>query len=429
MDKKFDKIKTQVQEPEFKKELAEVARHEVRKRNTLKAAAGFLAGGAGIVSLMSFTSNPHKGGTESEAIPLPESPKLASSVSNDLEFNDAFEAARAEVGAGGYFLWQGKPFSTYYKEEWDKLSSEEHAEFFNNVMKDSEDWPEYNPTIAEAITLYETAPISQYVDDEMSFSDAFAVAREEVGSGGVFQWQGKLYSTFTKQEWESMDAEDKVAYQDSVNNTDLPDYDLICNCSEYLDPEVITIPINDFSQNEVFLGTQTVELDGGGFVTVGVFTHNGEVIYKVDADNNGQYDYRFDMETDEFYSLSTNEVVRFETTENQVEQLSVPISTENIILGGHQALVTTFADGSVESLVDFDDDGTYESLVKVATDGKITIYDSNGNLMHEEVAENLFYESDGGGSLFMDNHDYTNNDEGTNDSGFNNDADTGEWTT
>gem|GEM_PF-2750029 len=40
-------------------------------------------------------------------------------------FAEAFEAARAELGAGGTFVWNGQVFSTYTPEEWESLSQEE----------------------------------------------------------------------------------------------------------------------------------------------------------------------------------------------------------------------------------------------------------------------------------------------------------------
>ena len=43
-----------------------------------------------------------------------------------------------------------------------------------------------------------------HVSDDMSFSQAFAAARAEVGPGGVFEWRGGLYGTFTADEWANM---------------------------------------------------------------------------------------------------------------------------------------------------------------------------------------------------------------------------------
>lgn len=42
------------------------------------------------------------------------------------------------------------------------------------------------------------------VDDGISFEEAFAAAREQVGPGGVFEWRGVIFSTYTADEWESM---------------------------------------------------------------------------------------------------------------------------------------------------------------------------------------------------------------------------------
>ena len=50
------------------------------------------------------------------------------------------------------------------------------------------------------------------VNDDMSFSQAFATARTEVGAGGVFEWHGNLYGTFTADEWNGMSADDKHEY-------------------------------------------------------------------------------------------------------------------------------------------------------------------------------------------------------------------------
>lgn len=47
-----------------------------------------------------------------------------------------------------------------------------------------------------------TAPLvgGDVVNDNMSFSEAFAAARQEVGAGGVFQWHGQSYGTFYENE-------------------------------------------------------------------------------------------------------------------------------------------------------------------------------------------------------------------------------------
>lgn len=54
------------------------------------------------------------------------------------------------------------------------------------------------------------------VSDSMSFKQAFATARGEVGAGGVFEWHGKLYNTFSSEEWEGMAADARHAYAERV---------------------------------------------------------------------------------------------------------------------------------------------------------------------------------------------------------------------
>ena len=50
-------------------------------------------------------------------------------VSDSMSFSEAFAAARAEVGPGGSFTWHGKVYGTYYKNEWDSMSSQEQRDF------------------------------------------------------------------------------------------------------------------------------------------------------------------------------------------------------------------------------------------------------------------------------------------------------------
>lgn len=57
---------------------------------------------------------------------------LATSVNDDMSFNEAFAAARSEVGAGGAFEWRGNMYNTFYAEEWNSMSAEEKAEFDSN---------------------------------------------------------------------------------------------------------------------------------------------------------------------------------------------------------------------------------------------------------------------------------------------------------
>ena len=58
------------------------------------------------------------------------------------------------------------------------------------------------------------------IDDRMSFSEAVASARAQVGDGGVFQWRGDVYNTFYKEEWDNMTDKQRADFVERYQNTD-----------------------------------------------------------------------------------------------------------------------------------------------------------------------------------------------------------------
>lgn len=56
--------------------------------------------------------------------------------------------------------------------------------------------------------------VATSVNDDMSFGEAFAAARAEVGPGGCFEWHGQIYGTYTAEEWNNMTAEERAEYAD-----------------------------------------------------------------------------------------------------------------------------------------------------------------------------------------------------------------------
>lgn len=50
------------------------------------------------------------------------------------------------------------------------------------------------------------------VSDDMSFSEAFASARGQVGPGGAFEWRGNIYGTYTAEEWDNMSEAERAEY-------------------------------------------------------------------------------------------------------------------------------------------------------------------------------------------------------------------------
>lgn len=63
------------------------------------------------------------------------------------------------------------------------------------------------------------------VTEDMSFSEAFAAARAEVGPGGVFEWHGQLYGTYTAAEWDNMTAEEQHGFNENFAWTSSNEHD------------------------------------------------------------------------------------------------------------------------------------------------------------------------------------------------------------
>jgi len=87
-----------------------------------------------------------------------------------------------------------------------------------NHIKDNEEeaGAEAENNAEAEVPVYADAPVA-HVSDSMSFDQAFATARAEVGPGGVFAWHGGIYGTYYETEWDAMSDAQKLAYAESVN--------------------------------------------------------------------------------------------------------------------------------------------------------------------------------------------------------------------
>ena len=138
-------------------------------------------------------------------------------VGQHLSFADAFAAARAQVGPGGVFHWHGHDYGTYYETEWDAMSDAQQAQYEASAASPAHVTHPVTPHfVAEA-------PVA-VVSDGMSFADAFAAARAQVGAGGVFEWHGGVFSTYYENEWDSMTPQQQHHFTAHVHTQQVPQY-------------------------------------------------------------------------------------------------------------------------------------------------------------------------------------------------------------
>jgi len=90
----------------------------------------------------------------------------------------------------------------------DKIAAMDDSDSHEDIENaDLEDDPElYDYEVPTSVDFADD------VSDDMSFGEAFQVARQELGQGGFFTWKGQHYNTYSKEEWDSFSEEDKTEF-------------------------------------------------------------------------------------------------------------------------------------------------------------------------------------------------------------------------
>lgn len=136
-----------------------------------------------------------------------------------------------------------------------------------------------------------------------NFNDAFAQARAQVGPGGVFEYNGRLYGTYYADEWDNLTSEEKADYQNRVNEV-APSHHSNSHSTyaavqevEHHDvaPEVVPANAEMISaepvDNEIrVLGVEAVQNEDGQIINIALVEHEGDQALLVDVDNNGSID-------------------------------------------------------------------------------------------------------------------------------------------
>lgn len=167
-----------------------------------------------------------------------------------------------------------------------------------------EETPEENDVI---LATDEGVRVAQ-VDDDASFAEAFADARRQVGPGGVFEWQGKVYNTYYEEEWGAMSSAERSEFQHKIDYDDVSDDNDIYTSAEATHTTgssdatpVEMIDENGDSDIEVIVG----EIDG---MDAAIVSTDGAEMLLVDVDNDGTMDVLVaDVNNDAY--ISENEMV------------------------------------------------------------------------------------------------------------------------
>jgi hypothetical protein len=164
-------------------------------------------------------------------------------------------------------------------------------------------------------------PIAEGINDDMSFSQAFATAREEVGAGGVFFWHDGVYGTYYPNEWKGLSAE----YQHTFSN--YPYQPLVAESGEN-DPNQLT---NNSSENN------PVQL----------------------ADNPENPENQEPVNHDDIIAMApaSDDIVALDNEVPEVEVLHAEIDGQAI------SFVPAYIDGQETVFIDVDNDGVYDAVM------------------------------------------------------------------
>lgn len=131
----------------------------------------------------------------------------------------AYAAAGAIIGSGATFA--GHTAAATNDEEPEAKVEEDNTDAAANANQATEPKVEDAPTPEDSIIATATGVRVAQVDDDASFAQAFTDARSQVGPGGVFEWHGRAYSTYYKDEWDVMSPQEHHNYQASINYEDV----------------------------------------------------------------------------------------------------------------------------------------------------------------------------------------------------------------
>ena len=117
---------------------------ETWKPVTIGGLTGILMGAGAMYGVQAFAQR-----DDDVTVVTPEEEMKVGTVSDNMSFAHAFEAARAEVGPGGVFTWHGNIYNTYTVKEWETLSDSEKQHFASRVK------PEISPSNIDARQITE----------------------------------------------------------------------------------------------------------------------------------------------------------------------------------------------------------------------------------------------------------------------------------
>lgn len=199
-----------------------------------------------------------------------------------------------------------------------------------NAEENAENAAEENVTDEEAAHVVAHGNVASGVNDNMSFNEAFAAARSEVGAGGCFVWHGNVYGTYYASEWNAMSPSQRdeftaqsLGVDTSHSHATFAHHSTASHSSNNQTAQHTTPEKEETGEDDMaveILGVEQVQHEDGSVSNIGAASINGQAVYFIDVDGeDGEFEL---MATDinANGSLEENEITDISDQHMQVSQ-------------------------------------------------------------------------------------------------------------
>ena len=191
------------------------------KQLSIGGAFGLLVGGGSIIAANNAKSNDEEAlmvGAEAGDISLEgedNNPEVVDTKTPESGTNQSVAAAAAEESASH----ADENISVYNDVAEHVQNHAEQPQVRNNEPVQARPHVEHNVE-QNHYDVYEQVNVVD-INDDMSFAEAFAQARAELGPGGAFEWRGGVFGTYLREEWNSMSHSEQQEFTATALNTSL----------------------------------------------------------------------------------------------------------------------------------------------------------------------------------------------------------------
>ena len=344
---------------------------ETWKPVTIGGMTGILMGAGTMLASQKLTTD------EMPVVESNRKPLLEASVGESQSFREAFQAARAELGAGGVFRWHGNIYNTYTVEEWNAMSTEEKNLFVQRVK------PEVSPADIDTnqIAQSESADNDVKVVSEEQELDAIEEKIQETVAAANTEESGSVDEDVQEvSDQQGLDAiEEKIQETVAVANTEesgsvdedvqevsdkqgldaigekIQETVVAANTeeSESVDEDVqmesdkeeldaveensqATATVNSTDDDDVrVIGYGDIDMADGRFITVEELEINGQRVAVIDVDKDGVGDFAMSdlnhnqrADEGEVIDLHTGDVISFQNNQTAMDDSSSDVDLD-----------------------------------------------------------------------------------------------------